>query len=41
LRKSSAEARLRHGDIISFAAPPQHGNIQPFEPPKGFFTDEV
>lgn len=24
LRKNSAEAKLRHGDIISFAAPPQH-----------------
>ncbi|XP_059458195.1 uncharacterized protein LOC132187779 isoform X2 [Corylus avellana] len=24
LRKSSAEARIHHGDIISFAAPPQH-----------------
>ena len=27
LRKNSAEAKVGHGDIISFAAPPQHGNI--------------
>lgn len=24
---SKFEAKLRHGDIISLAAPPQHGNV--------------
>lgn len=27
LRKNSSEVKVHHGDIISFAAPPQHGNI--------------
>ncbi|KAG5538532.1 hypothetical protein RHGRI_019196 [Rhododendron griersonianum] len=28
LKRSSPEAKLCHGDIISLAAPPQHGNIE-------------
>lgn len=27
LKKNSPESVLHHGDIISFAAPPDHGNI--------------
>ena len=27
LNKNSSEIKVHHGDIISFASPPQHGSI--------------
>ena len=30
LRKSSPELKIQHGDIISFSAPPQHGNTNTY-----------
>jgi hypothetical protein len=37
LKKNGAAVKVCHGDIISFAAPPQHGNMNSFQCPYLFY----